>query len=79
MSVRVKSRDSRLGVPGWEGMAADGDRLPFRVTGTSGIKQWGYSLVDIKITAPYTLKRLTLCYMNYISIFKNRGKRSHTT
>lgn len=31
--------------------------------------------MDIKITAPYTLKRRTLCYMNYISIFKNRGKK----
>lgn len=35
----------------------------------------GYSPVDIKITGPYTLKRRTLCYMNYISIFKNRGRK----
>lgn len=41
----------------------------------SGIRQWVYSLVNIKITGPYTLKRRTLCYMNYISIFKNRGEK----
>lgn len=55
-------------------MAANGGSLPFRVTGTSRIRQWVYGLVNIKITESYALKRQTLCYMNYISIFKNGEK-----